>query len=80
MKRIKSLLIIIALIVIPALMTFAQTVPPEPPHPGDDPSTTGGIPVGGTPGAPVGDGGAIILLLAVAYGVSKYSKTKDAVE
>jgi hypothetical protein len=73
MKRIKSILIIIALVLIPGIMSFAQSTPPEPPHPGDDPSNTGGIPVGGTPSAPIGNGGTILIFLAMAYGLSKYT-------
>jgi hypothetical protein len=73
MKKIKSILILLTLVLVPAFMSFAQTPPPEPPHPGGDPSSTGGIPVGGSPSAPLGGGGTILLVLAMAYGISKFS-------
>lgn len=78
MKKIKSLLILLTLVLVPAFVSFAQTPPPEPPHPGDDPSTTGGIPVGGSPSAPLGGGGTILLVLAMAYGLSKYTGKENS--
>jgi len=76
MKRIKSLLLTGALILIPAFITLAQV----PPHPGGDPSGTNAAPVGGVPGggAPIGNGGTILVILALAYGALKYAR-KDVI-
>ncbi|MEI6748518.1 MAG: hypothetical protein WCM93_05090 [Bacteroidota bacterium] len=73
MKRIKSIMLIIALVLIPVFMSLAQT---EPPHPGQTPENTPAAPVGGVPGggAPIGDGGTILVMLAVAYGLTKYTR------
>ena len=61
----KTVLIAILLITAPLLM-LAQ----NPPHPngGSDPGA-GNQPVGGSTGAPVGDGVYVLLALAAAYGV-----------
>ena len=64
MKHNLKILIIAAFLAIAPVLMFAQA----PPHPGGDPSTVGGTPVGGTPaGAPVGNGTFILLTLAAAY-------------
>ncbi|NVO18051.1 MAG: hypothetical protein HXX13_00030 [Bacteroidetes bacterium] len=74
MKRIKLILITAILVLIPRIMLLAQTPPPEPPHPGSDPSGTGGIPVGGTPHAPVGGGEYALVFMAMAYGYYQFKK------
>jgi hypothetical protein len=78
MKRNFKNLTIVALLVIAPLLMFAQGPPTDPPHPGGDPTTGGGTPVG----ASVGDGVFILLTLAVAYAGRKWyvMRTKTAEE
>lgn len=70
MKIIKSILLIAALILIPAFITLAD----DPPHPGGNPEGTSAQTVGG--GAPIGNGATILVILALAYGTLKYARKR----
>jgi len=61
----KKVIFTAAFLIISGLTLFAQTPPPPP----NNPSTGGNGPVGG--GAPIGEGIALLSVLAAAYGGKK---------
>jgi hypothetical protein len=75
MKKIFRLIIAIAFIIIPAVVTFAD--PPNPPDPGGGTPGGGGIPVG----APIDGGLSILLAMGAGYGAYKtYNLKKKSKE
>lgn len=70
MKRIFSILGLALLLAIITSNAFSQSAPPPPPPPNPESNSTG--PVGGT--APIGAGLILLLVMAVSYGIIKYSK------
>jgi hypothetical protein len=64
-NRYMKILILAIGMISSSLLTFAD--PPGPPGPGGPPGGGGGIPVGG----PIEDGLAILIVLAIVYGIWK---------
>lgn len=73
-KALVNLIVITAMIVLPAL-TAASSSPPPPPPGGPG---TGDIPIGGS--APVGSGLVLLLSMGAAYGAKKLYDARKKIE
>ena len=73
----KKIIIILAFLTIGSLTILAQGPPPTPPSSANNGSNLNG-PVGGTGGAPIGNGTFILLNLAAAYAGRKVYIVKVA--
>ena len=73
----KKTIIILAFLTIGSLSILAQGPPPTPPSSANNGSNLNG-PVGGTGGAPIGNGTFILLTLAAAYAGHKVYTVKVA--
>ncbi len=73
----KKIIIILAFLTIGSLTILAQGPPPTPPSSANNGSNLNG-PVGGTGGAPIGNGTFILLTLAAAYAGRKVYIVKVA--
>jgi len=76
-KTMKKLMILIIMITIGTATLKAQGPPPVPPSSANNGNPSNG-PVGGTGGAPIGNGTFILLTLAAAYAGRKVYMVKAA--
>jgi hypothetical protein len=72
--------IIVAFTVIGLVLFLSRPLAAQP-HPASQQngSSTGGSSINGSSGAPIGSGAGILVVLSIAYGISRYKKKEEEV-